>query len=338
MKLIIDNISYDPLFILGITQDDTIAHITKEYRKKAKLLHPDRLSEKDKLNPNKVLKRSKQFKLLVDCYEFVLNKKQIGNSHRNAEIINVPEYENLEPKIFDNKNELRHFNQTFKNMTLDKPTDFGYTTDRMSALSDNGENYKDLQQEYQTSSFKPSQLFNKKNFNPQDFNKAFEYQQQLFTDGNDEKLVIHKTSDGFNGYNSATLDGCASVSSYDGVMIVGDNFGKSGLGYNEGNYSDYKQSYNTPQNPNSLNIPSNFSISTHKQAALSKGEIQKQLYLREQNININNKSDTKGSRLEFERQQEILLKKQKMDMQNKINQDKDFVLQYKHLFIEDSKN
>ena len=82
-ELMIDQVTYDAYFILGVTPEDSMDHITKEYRKKAKTLHPDKLSASDKLDPKKVLKRSKQFKILVDCYMFIQNKKQRYNETYN---------------------------------------------------------------------------------------------------------------------------------------------------------------------------------------------------------------------------------------------------------------
>ena len=41
---------YDAYFILGVTPEDSLEHITKEYRRKAKLLHPDKLSNSDSRN------------------------------------------------------------------------------------------------------------------------------------------------------------------------------------------------------------------------------------------------------------------------------------------------
>ena len=40
-KVYIDNKYYDPYFILSVTPDDTTSHITKAFRAKAKVLHPE---------------------------------------------------------------------------------------------------------------------------------------------------------------------------------------------------------------------------------------------------------------------------------------------------------
>jgi hypothetical protein len=62
-----------------------------------------------------------------------------------------------------------------------------------------------------------------------------------------KKSLVHKTTDGFYGYN--TSDPFALVSSFRGLMIIGDDF--YGNGYWGSGYSDYKHSYKMPKNPNS---------------------------------------------------------------------------------------
>jgi curved DNA-binding protein CbpA len=343
-EIIIDKTAYDPYFILGVTPEDSLEHITKEFRRKAKHLHPDKLNSNERNNPKLVLKRSKQFKILVDCYEFISNKKQnYNNSRKGKEPINVPSYDDLTQKSFDNTDELGSFNQKFNDMKLVNPNDFGYETERIGSLNENGNNFELLKQQYASSSYRPQQLFDNKNFNRQDFNKAFEYQQQQFKDDvgtNDHAMIIHKTTDGFNGYNSVTLDNCASVSSFNGVMIVGDNFGQTGIGYNDTYYSDYRQTFQGPKNPDQLNVPDNFQpTSSRNLKPLTKDEIAKQIRMRESQT-LTPTGD--GSRGNFTLQEQILLEKQKQELVNKVEQDRQFILQYQHLFdkqtIEDALN
>lgn len=345
-NVVIDKISYDPFFILGVTPEDSLEHITKEFRKKARQLHPDKLNPNDQNNPRLVLKRSKQFKVLVDCYEYISNHKQnYNNSRKSKERINVTTFDDLSSKSFDNSKELNSFNTKFNDVKLLNPNDFGYKTERIGNLNENGNNFESLKNEYTSVSHRPQKLFDNKNFNSLDFNKAFEYQQQQFNEEMDEQgtardtpnsVIIHKTSDGFSGYNSVTLDNCASVSSFNGVMIVGDNFGESGIGYNDVNYSDYRQTFKGAKNPDKLNIPENFQpVSSRATKPLTKKEIDTQIGIRSIKIEQKNNGN-------YNLQEQMLLEQQKTDLQNKIEQDKKFVIKYQHLFdkqtIEDALN
>ena len=321
-EIMIDHVIYDVYFILGVTSDDPIEHITKEYKKKAKVLHPDKLSTSDRSNPTKLLKRNQQFKILVECYDFIRNKKQRYNQVGNEPIINNT---SLDPKNFDNTSEINSFNNEFTKLKVTTPSDFGYTTERLGMLNES--NFEELKGRYATETFKPTQVFNTKKFDPDNFNKAFEYHQSQFEDTS--TAIIHKTSDGFSGYNSGFLSGpgelgCASVSSFNGVMIVGDNFGESGIGYNDGNYSDYQMSFKKPKNPNKIDIPNDF-IATGKITPMSKKEADEQLRLRNKTLNV--KID--GN---FNSQEQILLQKQKRDIQEKIANDKNLILKYQNMF------
>ena len=323
IDIMIDNVMYDAYFILGVTPEDSLEHITKEYRKKAKLLHPDKLSNSDKNDPKKILKKSKQFKVLIECFEFITNKKQKYNQMRNETIINNT---SIDPKNFDNTTEINNFNNEFIRLKVTTPNDHGYATERLGDLNEN--NFEELKGRYSTDTFKPTQIFNDKKFNKDDFNKAFEFHQSQFQETN--TALIHKTSDGFNGYNSGFLSGpgelgCASVSSYNGVMIVGDSFGETDIGYNDGNYSDYSMSFKKQKNPTSkINVPSDFIEKVGKEKVMSKKEADEQLRLRNQ---INTKSS--GN---FKEQEQVLLEKQKREIQDKIESDKNFILKYKTMF------
>jgi curved DNA-binding protein CbpA len=328
-NLMIDGTEYNAWFILGVTSEDSLEHITKEYRKKAKILHPDKMSIQDRMDPKKVLKRSKQFKILVDCFEYISNVKQsYHNTQFKNQEINVRLYDDLPQQSFDNSDQLKSFNKKFTEKLQKGPNDFGYKTDRIAALDDDGKNFGDLIRERSQENFKPNQLFDKKSFNPDNFNKAFEYQQQQFENPINDQLVIHKTSDGFNGYNSATLDNCANVSNFNGVMLVGDSFGQSGIGYNEGNYSDYKQTFTGAQNPDKLDIPKDFKAKGSKVLPLTKAEIETQMRLRKSNI----ESTGSGSKADFSNEEKKFLEKQQREMKEKSIQDKQFILEYQHLF------
>lgn len=300
--IIIDKIEYDPYFILGVTFDDPIEHITKEFRRKAKVLHPDKLKGDDKKNRLVVETRTKQFKILVDCYDFVYNRKQSFNFARK------------------NKNEDIHINEAlevdFSKMQLKGPNDYGYEVDRIGHLE--GNNFDELKREYNTLLPKPKKLFDKKKFNEKDreeFNTLFEYQKGNFQP---ETQIIHKTSDGFNGYNSTTLDNCADLCSYNGLLLVGES-SRSGM-----NYSDYFDSFKGPKNPESKTLPKNFKRSDPEKR-LTQSETDKQ-------INLIKGSIGSGSKEDYFLQEQMLLEKQKKDFKEKSDQDRQFILNYKHMF------
>jgi curved DNA-binding protein CbpA len=306
--IVIDKIEYDPYFILGVTFDDPIEHITKEFRRKAKVLHPDKIKGDDKKNRLVVETRTKQFKILVDCYDFIYNQKQSFNFARK------------------NKNEDIRINETpleinFSQMKLKNPNDYGYEVDRIGHLE--GNNFDELKREYIKQLPQPKKLFDKKNFNKKDreeFNAIFEYQKGNFQP---ETQIIHKTSDGFNGYNSTTLDNCADVCSYNGLLLVGES-SRSGM-----NYSDYFDSFKGPKNPESKTLPKNFKRS-EPEKKLTQSETEMQIKM----IKGQHVSGVGGSKEDYYLQEQVLLEKQKKDFKEKSEQDKQFILNYKHMFDE----
>lgn len=322
MLLLIDNEEYDPYFILGVTESDPLSHITKIFRQKAKLLHPDKLTASEKQDQKLVKHRTKHFKILVECYEYITSKTKEFLS-KNDQQFNESEILN-----FANNEDVDKFNQDFMKSRVDQPNDFGYSVERIT-------NEKD----YENFEYKPAQIFDSKNFNPTDFNKAFEYQKTQFEgEGNITGALIHKTTDDFYGYNTGDLNGVATVNSYNGILITGDNFGQSGVGYSDGNYSDYKQTFNAAKNPDSLNIPTNFNYNSDVKK-LSKTESDLELRrLQELRNNV-----TPISNLSFKLQEKELLKKQQDSIKEKEENDKNFINKFKNMFkdknlIEDALN
>lgn len=309
-KIIINGVEYDPYFMLGVVPEDSESFITKMFRKKAKMWHPDKIKFKD---PSKVEKAQIYFKILVESYEYILNKKRSIQHSKKREHINVSKHSTLKTKNIDNIEELDTFNKEFEKMNIQNPNDYGYDTERISNL-----------EEYEQFNYKPYKLFETKHFNINDFNRAFEYQQELY-DTNNEVAVYHKTTDGFNGYNSGDLNGVANISSYNGIMIIGDNYGKEGLGYYDTNYSDYKKTFEGPKNPQTkINVPTDFKSSKYKSP-----KSKKNLKQREREI-PNNPGN--GDKANFRLQEKLLLEKQEYEMKQKIEKDKQMILEYQHLY------
>lgn len=318
-KIIVNGESFNPYFMLDVVPDDSETFITKAFRKKAKMWHPDKIKTKD---PEKINKAQIHFKILVESYEYIINKKRSVNHTKKREHIDVPNNTNLQPKTIDNSDELDLFNKEFNKLHIKSPNDFGYETDpRM----------KDTK-EYDNFDYKPYQLFDTKQFNPTDFNKMFEYQQQLH--GNNMEVgLYHTTTDGFNGYNGGELGNAASVSSYNGIMIVGDTYGQNGAGYYDANYADYKKSFEAAKNPDTIiKLPETFEASTSKKVKpLTKQESQRQIDLHMQHRNLDMNSNN-YSKQNFKLQEQMLLEKQELELKQKINQDKNMILQFQDMY------
>jgi curved DNA-binding protein CbpA len=339
-EIMIDNVVYDVYFILGVTSDDTLEHITKEFKRKAKILHPDKMSLQDRNDPKKLSKRNQQFKVLSECFAFISDKKQSYNYNKNKTQFEIINNTNLLPQEFHTSDThsrisnpiIDKFNDEFTRLKVQTPNDFGYTAERMPELSTT--NFEKLKSQYQTETFKPVQLYSDKKFDQKDFNKTFEYHQSQF-DNATETALIHKTSDGFNAYNSGFLSGsgdlgCASVSSFNGVMIVGDNFGESGVGYNDSTYSDYKMSFQSQKNPNSkIAVPNDFKPKINKDTPLTQKEIDAQIRLRKNDIFDSSSGPSKSN---YKKQEELLLQNQKLNKEQKAQEDREFILKYQHMF------
>jgi DnaJ domain len=317
----IDGQYVNPYFILDVVETDSETFITKSFKKKAKMWHPDKISKTD---PSKVQYAKHHFKVLVESYEYIIHKMRSGHLNTKREHITVPKSNNIATKSIDNSNELDDFNSEFSKLHVDNPNDFGYSVERITDIKD-----------YDNFEYKPYKLKfgNSKNFNKDEFNKAFEYQQTFHN--NSELQVYHKTIDGFNPFNGCDLGGVASVSSYNGIMIVGDTFGQSGIGYYDTSYSDYKKTFDAPKNPETkLNIPDDFKQSTKTVKPLSNSETRKQLdlHITNRNLNLNNGNGQGKSKHEFKIQEQLLLEQQSQSIKQKIQDDKNIILQYQNLF------
>lgn len=236
----IDGKDYDPYFILDVTKDDSSEHITRSFRAKVKKYHPDKYTDKAKKK-----KYEKYFKILSESYQYIKNKRQSSRINKNS-------HKTRDEKI--TQKGLEEFNKDFSEkckgdpeFRADDPNRFGY-----------GDDYDRLKKEDDYEKFKTDiyNPFGDKKFSADEFNDMFEYIKQKDEDYDKvvEKSLIHKTTDGFRGYNSSDFGNCALVSSFNGLMVTGDRFGESGVGYWGSGYSDYKYSYKRAKNPSSIVI------------------------------------------------------------------------------------
>jgi curved DNA-binding protein CbpA len=222
----VDGKEYDPYFILDVTREDDNTHITKSFRSKVKKYHPDKYTD-----PKKKEKYEKYFKILNESYRYIKSKREIcskkDKGHVQSETKNMC------------KDDLDKFNKTF-----DKKIDVDENTYERIKNIDDYKNTKDID---------IYNLFDTKKFKIDEFNNLFEYNKQTQEQERDkiiERSLIHKTSDGFYGYNSNNVDNCALVSTFNGLMISGDILENNGCWGS--NYGDYKFSYKLAKNPQKL--------------------------------------------------------------------------------------
>ncbi len=216
---------FDPYFILGVAHDDDLSHISKAFKTKAKKYHPDKAPK------GETTKYERRFRIIIACYEYIKNKRQdLRHDKHNCDV------STSNPKDFST------------------PNDFGYTTSRYK----DADTYKD-----DTDKYTIVKQFSK--FSNKDFNKLFDYTKSKYKTPEQKSLIIHKTTDNFNGYNSTLVENCALVSSYNGLMVVGDTLGQQGIGYWGDTYGDYKMSFDAPKNPSQkVVVPKEFKNKTDK--------------------------------------------------------------------------
>jgi curved DNA-binding protein CbpA len=196
MSLTIDNVKYDPYYILGVTQKDSDEQINRAFRKTAKLLHPDKLSQIEKQNPQLVNERKRHFDILRQCYEFIMTRRQDVN------ILSKADSERLQ-RNFDTNS----FNEMFQKLNISEAQEF--TEERIKTIDD----YKKFNPEQY-------QILQPKFYNKDEFNKVFEYTQENSNKQNQMQLV--KTIDGFCGFD--TGNSCALISGHNSTQNYKSNF------------------------------------------------------------------------------------------------------------------
>lgn len=316
MSLKIEGEIIDPYFILGVTSQDSKEIVDKMFKKKAKLLHPDKSLIKDE----KI--RDKNFRILKESYEYIKKNLEgasdsfsLKDSFNNYIYIKSETSQNFDPD---------QFNKNFDEKRRSHPNDFGYKVNRMQTID-----------EYDKFDYKPKNIFGEKNFDSDKFNKMFEYNQK--NDQSKDKGLVHQTSDGFWAYNSGNnVNGnlnSGSISSYNGLILTGDDLGQKDIGYYGDSFSDYKHSFSV-QNPQMT-----FDEMTHQMTndtndkydvPLSKNDYNKRLQElqneREQ-INI-----VGGTGADFRLANEKFEGFKRQNMKNDIERSKQLILEYKDLY------
>ena len=325
----LNNKQYDPYFILDVTKDDTYEHISKSFRKKVKKYHPDKYTDKKQKE-----KYECYFKILTESFEYIKNKRKNVNDLQINRNKNV---EKDDKKIKSSKKDIDEFNNNFESKKNKK--------NKKKEKSITKSDYKQIKNVEEYLDFKPSYYnpLSKKKFTNKEFNEIFEYNKKIQEIDDDEikkKSIIHVTTDGFNGYNSGQLnDNCALVSSYNGLMVTGDD--ETGVGYWRNDYSDYKISFKlSAKNPHSkLKIKNEKNKNEKDKNEKDKNEKDKnEINKNEINKNENNKNEinknenikiNKGSG-SFKTQEQNFVKNTYESLLRKEQKDKEIVL--KHLY------
>ena len=297
----VDGEYYDPYFILGVTQDDSLEQIKSAFKKRAKKYHPDKAS-----NNSDIAKYELRFKIVVASYEYIKNKRDefsLTKKKQNHTVVKT---------TFD-KQSLKQFNEKFNQ--ANSPTSFGYG-DHMRTEKE--KDYKDFQ-----NNLRITNQFEGKKFSMDEFNRLFDYLKIQEADESKDtqtKSLVHKTTDGFYGFNSGNVGDYAQVSSYNGLMVTGDNFGQSGVGYWNDNYGDYRLSYSAVKNPDHIiKVPNKF------KTQMTKKPSRKQLF---NQIKEYKSKDTTIERQTYQEVNEDFYQKTLNDLIGKHEHDKQIVLQY----------
>lgn len=285
----VDGSYYDPYYILQVTKDDSDEHIAKAYRKKAKRYHPDKALVETTAD------YTLKFKIVTEAYNYIRNKR-MNVQKPNQDILSD----------FD----VDKFNKNYDNQK--DPSKYGYGEhNRIQKI-----------EEYDDFTVDVVNQFAEKTFNQTDFNKLFEYNISCKEKSvEDVKTIVHKTTDGFHGYNTADVGSCAMVHSYNGLMVTGDDFGESGVGYWGEGYSDYKKTFTGIENPEQVvQVPSDY-----KKPLLNEGERTFEEYKSAYDLGPD-RQRPRGSR--FRNEQEAMCKTMMETLVDGEKDDEVFVLKY----------
>ena len=297
----IDGKYYDPYYILNVTRNDDDEIVKSSFKKIAKKYHPDKAkSEKERI------KFEKYFKILVKSYDYIKSKRS------NSDFAKVRKESKQDNEVTGKKSDLQ---SSYKD-----PNDYGYGNHKRY---ENEDDYKNF--EIQTYN-----QFGDKKYNNKEFNRIFEWNKKNTDDDSSEEndsdkqtkstALIHKTTDGFFGYNTADVNSCALVNTYNGLLIVGDDFGESGVGYWDEKYGDYKLSYSKVNNPDKIiKPPKEFKTEFEKD---SDKKIKKN-FTKYNNIINDIKIDG-----DYGNEEKKLLDKAITDLEEKEKRDKKIVLKY----------
>ena len=311
----------DPYYILGVSRTDTLEHITREYKKRARKVHPDKVrgSEEEKEYS------SRQFKLLGDAYNVILSSKRsvntVGVGLKESYTTDAPP--ETEQVNFGG-GDLDRFNMDFNGKRSNNPNDFGYGDYQRLGQNRGEDDFKGRMSEYTSFQHTPTRVLPVDKFDPREFNKLFEYNNEQVSQVA-ERGVAYKTSDGFVPFNCGG-DSLASVSSFNGLMVSGDNYGANNVGYDTGMYADYKHSFISAKNPETKQVPDDYQTKMENFANTNANtSIERQI--KEREMEFERLLNVKHEKSYTQQNEEFELRKTN-DLKNKIENDTKFIEQY----------
>jgi len=266
----IDGVDYDPYFMLDVVKTDTDSKICSSYKKKIKKYHPDKIN-KSQYTEQELFRINTHYHVLNECFKEIMNTRGYGKPNHSFENKNFNKSCGSSNGRATLEENIKNFNDMFDSNRNSTPTDFGYGQ------------HEHIQSVEEYDNFKPQlvNLFTNKKFNKKQFNKMFEYNKSIQEedDCTQKSLCLYKTIDGFTGI-AQNIENAAPVNSYNGLIIIGDEYGQSGLGYYGNNFSDYKHSFSAPRNPKQyINVPQNFTLEEDK---FQTTNIEKELNIKKQ--------------------------------------------------------
>jgi hypothetical protein len=313
----------DPYYILGVSRTDTIEHITREFKKRARKVHPDKIRGGDEVKED----ASRQFKLVTDAYNTIVSNNRSVNTVGMGLREQYKDYSEGNKDVIQENftgGDLDKFNTGFVGKRATHPNDFGYGDYSRLGSNCGEDDFKGRMSEYTSFQHTPTMVMPSEKFDPREFNKLFEYNNEK-VETSEERGLVYKTSDGFTPFNCGG-DSLASVSSFNGLMISGDNYGTSNVGYDTDMYADYKHSHTSAKNPETITIPSDYNTkieeftNTNKNTNMSR-------QIKERELEYERLLNTKHDKTYSQQNEEFELRKTN-DLKNKIENDTKFIEQY----------
>ena len=310
----------DPYYILGVSRTDTMEHITREYKKRARKVHPDKIrgtfEEKEDA--------ARQFKLVTDAYETIVS------SHKRVNTVGMGLKQQFTEQFSEPVEQtnfacadLDKFNRDFSGKRANNPNDFGYGNYDRLGQGKSEDDFKGRIAEYTSFQHTPTKVLPNE-FDPREFNRLFEFNNDK-VETSLERGLIYQTSDGFTPFNCGG-DNLAAVSSYNGLMVSGDNFGESNKGYDTGMFADYKHSHNSAKNPESKQTPSSYKTQM-EEFANKNSNVSIERQIKERELEFERLLNIKHQKSYAQQNEEFELRKSQT-LKQKIESDTKFIEQY----------
>lgn len=309
----------DPYYILGVSRTDTMEHITREFKKRARKVHPDKIRGTLEAKED----AARQFKLITDAYETIVSSKRsvntvgMGLKQQFTEQINEVDQRNFAGADLDK------FNRDFAGKRVNNPNDFGYGDHQRLGQGKSEDDFKGRMAEYTSFQHTPTKVLPNE-FDPREFNRLFEFNNDQ-VETSSERGLIYQTSDGFTPFNCGG-DNLAAVSSYNGLMVSGDNYGASNQGYDTGMFADYKHSHNTAKNPETKETPSSYKTQM-EEFTNTNSNVSIERQIKERELEFERLLNTKHQKSYAQQNEEFEIRKSQT-LQQKIELDTKFIEQY----------